>query len=102
MLISKNTKPEISIFKLSNGDEVVASIQEFDGAEYKVENPFVLINTQTGPQFAPMLMMADLEATTSIYASSVVARCKPSPAIVTGYEKSTSKIMLPPQQGIIV
>lgn len=101
MLVA-NQSPEILILKLSNSDEIIVNVLSQDDAEYTVENPFVLIMGQQGMQFSPMLIMGEEGATQYISKAHVVSRTKPSANMLEGYKKSTTKIVLPAKQGIIV
>src|SRR4249919_3190049 len=102
MLVNKLTTPEVWILKLSNSDEVIAKIVDYDNDEYFVTNPYVLVAGQKGLQFSPMLLMGDIDSRVSINKSNVVARCKPSKSMLESYEQSTSAIALPIKQGIII
>jgi len=102
MLISKIPVGSIMVFKLSNSDEVIAKIVEYDDKDFIVESAFVLIMGQKGMQFSPMLIMAEPDSKVTINRSNIVARCPPSKTMLGAYEQATSAIVLPSKQGIIM
>lgn len=93
---------EVLVLKMCNGDEVIATVKDRTGDTYTVENPFVLIMTQQGAQFAPMMIMADMDSSIEIHRPNVVSTGKPTKNMLEGYKKSTSKIVVPSKPGIII
>jgi len=100
MLVTKTT-PEVLILKLSTGDEIIALVTTKTDDAYIIETPYLLIMTQSGPQYSPMLIMGAEGAPIEISKLHVVAKTVPSKNMLAGYEQSTSKIAIPSKTGII-
>jgi hypothetical protein len=93
--------PYIGVFKLSTGEEVIASVVEETSAGYVIKNPLCMVPTQKGYQFAPLLMMADPSKPVTLNGSLVVATTQPVTELEGQYESLTTGIALPQKSSII-
>jgi hypothetical protein len=87
----RNT-PYIAVFKTGPGEEFIAKVVEETSAEYSVEKPLCMVATQQGFQFAPFIMMADMDKAITIPKPVIVAI--PASKLQSQYEQATSSIVL--------
>lgn len=99
MLRSIQEVPYIGVFKLSSGDEFISRVVEETSTEYTFEKPRCLVPTQNGLQFAPLMMLGDVNA--NVVIPKPLIRTKPSDALLSQYESVISSILLPKKSGII-
>lgn len=101
MLIKKqNTVPYISVFKLASGEEFIGSVVNETATSYTISKPLCLAPTERGLQFAPFIMMADLDS--DIELPKPIIQAIPNKQIVDQYQSATSTIALPKTGSIIV
>ena len=101
MLLKKqNTVPYIAIFKLNSGEEFIGKVVAETTMSYTISKPLCLAPTEKGLQFAPFLMMADMDADVEI--PRPVIQGIANKTILDQYEYATSSIVLPKAGSIIV
>lgn len=100
MLLKKqNTVPYIGVFKLNSGEEFIGKVVDETETSYTVSKPLCMVPTERGYQFAPLMMMADLDANVQI--PKPVMQGKPNDQLLNQYESATSGIALPQKSSII-
>jgi hypothetical protein len=101
MLLQKQqTVPYIGVFKLNSGEEFIGKVTRETDTTYTVSKPLCMVGTDRGFQFAPFIMMGDMDADISL--PKPVISTLPNKAILDQYETATSAIALPKQSGIII
>jgi hypothetical protein len=101
MLLQKQqTVPYIGVFKINSGEEFIAKVVRDLDTHYVVSKPLCMVGTDRGFQFAPFIMMGDMDADITI--PKPVIQTTPNKAILDQYETATSAIALPKQSDIIV
>lgn len=101
MLLQKQqTVPYTGVFKLNSGEEFICKVIAETDSSYTISKPLCLAPTERGLQFAPFIMMADLDEDMVI--PKPIIQAKPNKQILDQYEASTSAIALPKKQSIIV
>jgi len=94
--------PYIGVFKLSTGEEIIASVMEEVSTGYMIKSPLCMVPTQKGYQFAPLLMMADPARLVPLNSSLIVAGpVQPVTELEGQYESVTTGIALPQKSKII-
>ena len=98
---------EIKLFKLTSGEEIMASVESFDKAtnNINITDAVALVYQQAGDGrmtvgFAPFMPYADDKVTT-LYASAVAASASPTPQILGEYNRVFSKIVIAPAGSIV-
>ena len=99
MLQPKQTTPYIGEFKLQTGEEIIAKVVEDNIAHIVVSKPLTIMNTQQGPQFVPVMFMADHDKPVTF--PKPIIKGEPSEAVVSQYESMTTGIALPQKQSIL-
>jgi hypothetical protein len=92
MLTPKQNTPYISVFKVQSGDEFIGSVVEETMMAYHIKNPLCMVATQTGFQFAPLIMMADPDKPIVVPKPAITA--KPAEKLQEQYEQAVSPIAL--------
>lgn len=101
MLLQKQqTVPFIGVFKINSGEEFICRVTRETETTYTASKPLCMVGTDRGFQFAPFIMMGDMDADITI--PKPVIQTLPNKAILDQYEAATSTIALPKQSGIIV
>ena len=101
MLLQKQqTVPYIGVFKLNSGEEFIGKVVKETGVSYIISKPLCMVGTDRGFQFAPFIMMGDMDA--DIELPKPVIQTLPNKAILDQYETATSAIAMPKQQSIII
>ena len=93
--------PYIGVFKLSTGEEIIASVIDITSEAVTIKNPLTMAVGERGLQFAPFMIMADSSKPISVTRSLVVATTYPTTGLETQYESITSGIALPQKSSII-
>jgi hypothetical protein len=93
--------PFIAVFKLSTGEEIIATVKEETDTVYSLKNPLQMVMGQRGPQFAPWMMMADTNLTVDVKKASIVGETKPLAELEGQYESITTGIALPQKSSIV-
>lgn len=100
MLVQKQKSlPYISIFKTQSGEEFIAKVTEETMVSFTIEKPLSMVMGERGLQFAPFLMMADMEKSMTLPKPVITA--SPQQSVEEQYESVTSKIVVPKKQSII-
>jgi len=100
MLLQKQqTTPYICVFKLNSGEEFITKVINETDTSYTVSKPLCMVTTERGLQFAPFIMMGDLDEDITI--PKPVIQAKANRQILEQYETSTSPIALPKKSSII-
>lgn len=103
MLLEKpRSFPCVMVFKLSTGEEIIANVTEDKSTTYLIEKPLQMAMGQQGPQFAPFIMMGDMDKAMPLNKALLVAWTDANPKIEEQYRTVTSTIALPKKQSIIV
>ena len=101
MLLKKqNTVPYTGIFKLASGEEFIGKVVAETATMYTISKPLCMVGTDKGFQFAPFIMMGDMDADVEI--PRPVIQTEPNKQILDQYESATSPIALPKKGSIIV
>jgi hypothetical protein len=101
MLLKKqNTVPYIGIFKLASGEEFIGKVVAETVTSYTISKPLCMVGTDRGFQFAPLIMMGDMDA--DIELPKPVIQTSPNTQILDQYETATSPIALPKKSSIII
>jgi hypothetical protein len=100
MLVQKQKNlPYIGIFKTQSGEELIAKVVEETMIAFTIEKPLCMVMGERGLQFAPFLMMADMEKPITLPKPMISAT--PQFSIEEQYESVTSKIVVPKKSSII-
>jgi len=100
MLKNKSELPYIGIFKLGSGEEFIGKVIDETITSYTITKPLTIVQVPgQGPQFAPVLMMADGDKPITFPKPLITGI--PSAALETQYESITSGIALPQKSSII-
>lgn len=100
MLLQKQqTVPYIGVFKLNSGEEFIGKVVAETDSVYTISKPLCMVPTDKGFQFAPLVMMGDLDEDIILPKPVILAR--PNKQILDQYETSTSAIALPKRGSII-
>jgi len=101
MLLQKqDTVPYVGIFKLNSGEEFIGKVVDETATMYTIAKPLCMVGTDKGFQFAPFIMMGDMDADVKL--PKPVIQTKPNGKILEQYESATSPIAMPKQSSIIV
>jgi len=101
MLLKKqNTVPYVGIFKIASGEEFIGKVVAETAIMYTVSKPLCMVGTDKGFQFAPFIMMGDMDADVEI--PRPVIQTMPNSKILEQYESATSPIALPNTRSIII
>ena len=101
MLLQKQqTLPYISVFKISSGEEFITKVVSETDTSYTISKPLCMVGTDRGFQFAPFMMMADMDD--DIIIPKPVIQGKPSKLLLEQYETSTSPIAMPKKSSIVI
>lgn len=95
----QQTVPYIGVFKLSSGEEFIGKVIDETMMSLTISKPLCMVPTERGLNFAPLIMMGDLDAPVVI--PKPVMQTKPNEQILNHYESSTSGIALPKKNSII-
>lgn len=85
--------PYISVFKIQTGEEFIAKITAETMMNFTISKPLCMVPTEKGLQFAPLLMMGDLDKPVTLNKTNVVATVPPQAKLETAYEEATSPIV---------
>ena len=100
MLTQKQqTLPYIGIFKLGSGEEFIAKVIDETMIGFTIIKPLCMVPTEKGFQFAPLVMMGDMEA--SVNLPKPVISTTPNKQLMEQYESTISPIIVPPKGTII-
>lgn len=103
MLTQKQkTVPYIGVFKISTGEEIIATVVQDDADSLLIKNPLCMVATQTGYQFAPLMLMAAHGGIQPLNRNSVITSAEAEPTLEGQYESVTTGIALPQKSKIII
>lgn len=101
MLLKKqNTVPFVGVFKIASGEEFIGKVVAETATSYTIAKPLCMVGTDKGFQFAPFIMMGDMDADVEL--PKPVIQTEPNKTILDQYETATSPIALPKKGSIIV
>jgi hypothetical protein len=101
MLLKKqNTVPFVGVFKIASGEEFIGNVVAETATSYTVSKPLCMVGTDKGFQFAPFIMMGDMDADVEI--PKPVIQTTPNKMIEEQYVTSTSVIAMPKKNSIII
>lgn len=95
MLVTKKKNYEVKdivSFKLVNGDELVAKVEEEHETEFVISTPMVAIPSQQGMGLMGAMLTAEVEDSTTLSKSQVMLSYKTSEQIADHYRKLTTGI----------
>tara|TARA_R110000868_G_scaffold288946_1_gene549134 strand:+ start:136 stop:426 length:291 start_codon:yes stop_codon:yes gene_type:complete len=81
-------------FKLTSGEELVARFDGFEGTEYKLHKPMVLIMQQQGMGLAPFMFSVSSDAKFFLQPTSVACIAKTESEIAKQYTSTTTGVHL--------
>ena len=100
MLTQKQqTLPYIGIFKLGSGEEFITKVVEETIMGFTIFKPLCMVPTEKGLQFAPLVMMGDIEA--KVFLPKPVINTVPNQQLLEQYESAISPIIVPKKSAII-
>ena len=94
--------PYIHVFKLSSGEEVIATVIEELTDSFRIKSPLQLTMGAQGLSFAPFSIMGDPQKSMLLNRSLVTVHVSPAPKIESQYQSITTGIALPEKSSIIV
>ena len=97
----KENLPNIKVFKMCSGEEIITKVSGVTDNEFIVENPLQLTPGPNGLQFAPYLLMAQQDKSFLLSRSAIAASANPSLEVENQYESVTTGIALPKKSSII-
>ena len=101
MLLKKqNTVPYVGVFKIASGEEFIGRVVAESATMYTISKPLCMVGTDKGFQFAPFIMMGNMDADVEL--PKPVIHTEPNTQILDQYETATSPIALPKKSSIIV
>ena len=99
MLQQKQTLPFIGVFKLGSGEEFIAKVIEETMMGFTIMKPLCMVPTEKGLQFAPLVMMGDIEA--KVHLPKPVIQTAAPAQLQEQYESAISPIIVPKKSAII-
>ena len=99
MLLQKQTMPYVGVFKISSGEEFIGKVVNETATSYTISKPLCMVGTDKGFQFAPFIMMGDMDSDVEL--PKPVIKTRPNNKILEQYETATSPIALPKKSSII-
>ena len=100
LLRKQNTVPYIGIFKIASGEEFIGKVVAETVTSYTIAKPLCMVGTDKGFQFAPFIMMGDMDADVDL--PKPVIQTLPNKQILDQYESATSPIAMPKKSSIII
>lgn len=91
--------PYFRVFKLTTGEEFIGKVIDETLIDYTISKPLCLVPTERGLQFAPLLMIANIDK--PIKVPKPIINAEPNPDIQQQYETATTGVAVPKKQGII-
>jgi hypothetical protein len=102
MLVSKKfAAGDVVSFKLVNGDEIIAKVEEETDSGYSISTPCTVVPSPQGLGLIQSLFSANEKATCTLSKSHVMFCAESIEQMKTHYLKTTTGIELIPKQGII-
>jgi len=102
MLLQKPKQtPYIYTFKLSSGEEIIATVKDELSDGFLITKPLTLAMGPKGLQFAPFVMLADTDKAMKLSASLILCSGEAVPEFESQYESLTTGIALPQKSSII-
>jgi len=91
--------PTISVFKMNSGEEFICKVVDDNVTHWIVEKPLSMVSTDKGLQFAPFLMMANMNE--KVYIPKPCIMAKPDAKLQDHYESTISPIVVPQKSSIV-
>lgn len=102
MLTQKQKQtPYIYTFKLSSGEEIIATVVEEITDGFMIKHPLTLAMGQRGIQFAPFVILGNTEKPMKLNSSLILCSGEAIPEYESQYESITTGIALPQKSSII-
>ena len=92
---------EIYTFKLTNGEEFVAKIQQKFDTHYEIQQPISMILGPQGLQMMPSLFSANPDKNVLLNIASITMACEPRDDVRAKYIEATTGLVTPPSKQII-
>lgn len=102
MLINQSwntiSKGDLATFKLANGDEIVARVEELlDGpGDYRVSNPMTVVPSQQGVALFPSLITAKDKPTVTLQRCHILMSASTTPELEAHYTQLVTGIVTAP------
>lgn len=92
MLLQKSqTLPYVGVFKLGSGEEFIAKVTDETMMGFTISKPLCMVATDKGYQFAPLVMMGDIDA--DVLLPKPVIQTTPNKQLLEQYESTISPII---------
>ncbi len=102
MPTNKYVKGDVISFKLVNGDEIIAEMQEFNSEYWTIKRPCTVVPSAQGVGLMQSLFTGDINAKMILRAEHVMLHSETMQDIKSHYIKTTTGIDVPAKPSIIV
>ena len=94
---------KVCIFKLINGEELVAKVASQNTAEYILKDARILFSTQSGElKLAPTMFSHDLSQTVTLYKSAIASFSDtPKADFEQAYKEAVSPLAMPDRKIVL-
>lgn len=93
---------QIQVFILTNGNEMIAEVQDHHDDYYTIMKPASVVPDQTGKMnLVPSALTFNMEKSVRLNKSSVAMIMEPNSSVEETYNKITSKIITPNKPTIL-
>lgn len=92
---------QIYTFKLTNGEELVAKIQQKFDTHYEIQHPISMILGPQGLQMMPSLFSANPDKNVLLNISNIALACEAREDVRSKYIEATTGLVTPPSKQII-
>ena len=93
---------QIQVFILTNGNEMIAEVQDDHDDYYRIMKPASVVPDQTGKMnLVPSALTFNMEKSVRLNKSSVAMIMEPNSSVEETYNKITSKIITPNKPTIL-
>ena len=99
----KNTSPQIKVFKLSTGEEIIVRIKEITAHSnhYVVEKALQIAQVGNGISLVPYFFLIDQDSSWTLNRDLIIGEGEPGPKLRAEYESQITGVALPEQRKII-
>lgn len=97
MLISKSIDiavGDVMTFKMTNGDEIVASVDKITDTTIIMKKPYVVVPNQQGLGIMPVMFSVDADQKVSVARSQIMMHAPTTESVVKHYTQVTSGIQI--------
>lgn len=98
----KIEKDEILVFKLANGEELIARIVEVTDGMFILKQPISMAPTQQGLQMMPSMFSGNLDKQVVLYGAAVAMIADAKEDIKVKYIEVTTGVVVPPAKKILM